>query len=192
MLPAPARETGGPAWASWLGVIAVLLGVLLAAWHSNEWMKLAIVGEPPYTIETMPEADCEADELEEEGLTLAECRQLALNVHSISISSPDWFKGFHMRISAAGLLFALATVFIGVALVDYRAWAATAAVPLFGGFAILDTVAFTGVVNTGPLIREMYLWPILLWFFIHLTIAVAAYAGRQNEREAAARLPRAP
>jgi hypothetical protein len=171
-----------PDWASRLGIIALLLGVLLAAWQANEWMKLAIVGTPPYTIATMPEPDCEEDELEEEDLSLEECRQLAFAVHDIIISSPDWFKAFHMTVSGAGTFLALFSVFVGIALVDYRSWAASLAVLVFGALAVLDVVSFTGVVNSGPLIRQMYLWNILLWLFIHLAMAVGAFACRQNER----------
>jgi hypothetical protein len=173
-----------PDWASRLGIIALLLGILLAAWQANEWMKLAIVGTPPYTIATMPEPDCEEDELEEEDLSLEECRQLAFAVHDISISSPDWFKAFHMTVSGAGTFLALFSVFVGIALVDYRSWAASLAVLVFGALAVLDVVSFTGVVNSGPLIRQMYLWNILLWLFIHLAMAVGAFACRQNERAA--------
>ncbi|HEX2138624.1 MAG TPA: hypothetical protein VHG33_02820 [Woeseiaceae bacterium] len=178
------NKTAGPGWASGLGAVVVLLGVLLAAWHGNEWMKLAIVGVPPWSLAQMPDADCEADELEEEGLTLAECRQLALSMHDISISAPDWFPAFHIAVSAAGLLLALLSVFAGVALVDYRQWAAATALTTLGALAVLDVVSFVGVVMVGPLIRQMYLWSILLWFFIHLSMAVAALAGYRNEREA--------
>jgi hypothetical protein len=171
-----------PDWASRVGVVAILLGILLAAWHANEWMKLAIVGTPPYGIATMPEPDCEEDELEEEGLSLEECRQLAYVVHDISISAPAWFKGFHIVVSAAGTALALLSVLVGVALVDYRRWAATAGVWVFGACALLDVVSFTAVVNTGPLLRQMYLWSILLWFFLHLALTMAALVGRENER----------
>ena len=171
-----------PGWASRLGVVAILLGILLAAWHANEWMKFAIVGTPPYSLATMPEPDCEADELEEEGLSLEECRQLAYVVHDISISAPGWFKTFHIAVSAAGTALALLSVFVGIALVDYRRWAATAAVSVFGALATLDVVSFTAVVNTGPLVRQMYLWSILLWFFVHLVMTVAAIAGREDRQ----------
>jgi hypothetical protein len=173
-----------PDWASRLGIVAILFGILLAAWQANEWMKLAIVGTPPYTIATMPEPDCEPDELAEEDLSLEECRQLAFAVHDISISSPGWFKAFHMTVSGAGTLLALWSVVVGIALVDYRGWAASAAVRVFAALAALDAVSFTGVVNSGPLIRQMYLWSILLWFFLHLAMAIGAVVGRQSERAA--------
>ena len=173
------EATGG---ASALGVIAILLGILLAAWHANEWMKFVIVGSPPYTVATMPEPDCEEDELVEEGLSLTECHQLAYAVHDISISSPGWFKSFHIAVSAAGTLLSLLSVVVGIALVDYRRWATTAAVSIFGALAVLDVVSFTAVVNTGPLIRQMYLWSILIWFSIHLAMAIGAVVQRQSLR----------
>lgn len=176
------NKPDGPAWASWLGVLAVLLGVLLASWHANEWMKLSIVGDPPFSVAEMPEPACDEDEMEEEGLTLQECRQLALSVHDISISAPDWFRSFHMTISFAGFVIALISIFVGIALVDYRGWAPSAALLTFTALAIVDVVSFTGVVNSGPLIRQMYLWNLLLWFFIHMVMTVAAYAGREIEQ----------
>lgn len=181
--------THPPDWASRLGVVAVLLGVLVASWHANEWMKIAIVGSPPYSIATMPEPDCEADELAEEGLSLEECRQLAFVVHDISISSPPWFQAFHTMVSIAGTMIALLSVLVGIALVDARRWAPTSAAYVFGALAVVDLVSFTGVVNSGPLIRQMYLWSILVWFFIHLAMTVAAAAGRSEPavpRQAAA------
>jgi len=173
-----------PDWASRLGVIAILLGILLAASQANEWLKLSIVGSPPYTVATMPEPDCDEDELAEEGLSLTECLQLAYAVHDISISAPDWFKSFHITVSVVGMVLALLSVLVGIALVDYRPWAGAAAVSVFGALAVLDVVAFTGVVNTGPMIRQMYLWNILLWLFIHLAMAIGAIVGRQDEQAA--------
>lgn len=176
------KTSDAPEWASRLGIVAVLFGILAAAGHANEWMKLAIVGTPPYSIATMPEPDCEPDELEEEGLSLEECRQLALAVHDISISSPRWFKSFHMTVSAAGMFLGLASIVVGIALVDYRPWAAPAAVQVFAALTLLDVVSFTGVVNSGPLIRQMYLWNVLLWASLHLALAVAAFVGLRHER----------
>jgi len=171
-----------PDWASRLGVIAVLLGILMAASQANEWLKISIVGSPPYTVATMPEPDCDEDELVEEGLSPAECHQLAYAVHDISISAPGWFRSFHMTVSVVGMVLALLSVVIGVALVDYRPWAGAAAVSVFGALAVVDVVAFTGIVNTGPMIRQMYLWNILLWFFIHLAMATGAIVGRQDDQ----------
>ena len=173
-----------PDWASRLGIVAILLGILLAASQANEWLKLSIVGSPPYTVATMPEPDCDEDELEEEGLSLTECLQLAYAVHDISISAPGWFRSFHITVSAVGMVLALLSVVIGIALVDYRPWARAAAVSVFGALAVLDVVAFTGVVNTGPMIRQMYLWSILLWCVIHLAMAIVAIVGCQDAQDA--------
>lgn len=172
-------DSGG---ASGLGVIGILFGILLVSWHANEWMKFLIVAEPPYTVATMPEPDCEEDELEEEGLSLTECRQLAFAVHDISISSPEWFKSFHVAVSAVGTVLALVSIIVGIALVDQRSWASGAVVPTFGALGVLDLVSFIAVVNTGPLIRQMYLWTILLWFFIHLAMTVGAAVQRQSRQ----------
>lgn len=171
-----------PAWASALGAVVFLLGILLAAWHGNEWLKLAVVGDPPYTVYDMPQPDCERDELEEEGLTLDECHQLALHVHGISVSAPPWFPAFHMSVSAAGLALALASVLAGMALVSGRPGAATAALAVLGALTLLDLVSFIGVVKVGPLIRQLYLYSILLWLFLHLAMTVAALVGLNTNR----------
>lgn len=181
-VPAPRHRRNGPAWASALGAVVVLLGVLAAAWHGNEWLKLAVVGDPPYSVYSMPQPDCERDELEEEGLTLDECYQLALHVHDISVSAAPWFPAFHRSVSAAGLALALVSIFVGIALVDEHRRAGTAALVVLGGLALLDLVSFIGVVAVGPLIRQAYLWSVLLWFFIHLSLAVAALAGLHSDR----------
>lgn len=178
------RASGAPVWASSVGIVAVLLGVFSTAWHANEWLKFVVVATPPYSIATMPEPDCDEGELEEEGLTLEECYQLAFVVHDISISSPDWFKSFHIGISIAGTALALASILIGIALVDYRPWAAAGAVAVFGAFTALDIISFIAVVNTGPLVRQTYLWLVLLWFFLHFVLTVAAWTGRRHEETA--------
>lgn len=159
--------------------MAVLLGMLAASWHANEWMKLAIVGAPPFTVETMPEPNCAPDELIEEGLSLAECHQLAYSVHDISISSPDWFRGWHMLVSGIGTAVALFSIFVGLALVDRRGWAITSSIVVFGALALVDAASFIAVVYTGALVRQMYLWPILLWFALHMSMTVAAVVLRE-------------
>lgn len=174
------NSSAEPAWGSALGIVAILLGLLLTAWGANEFLKFATVGAPPFTVATMPEPACEGDELAEEELSLAECRQLAFAVHDVSVSSPEWFMIFHMAVSAVSAILAAVSVVIGIALVDYRRFAPTAAVLIFVALGILDVVWFIGVVNTGPLIRQMYLWSILVWCFIHGAMAIAAIAGRSG------------
>ncbi len=167
--------------ASSLGIIAILFGILLATWHATEWMKFLIVAEPPYSVATMPAPDCEEDELEEEGLSLTECRQLAVTVHNISISSPEWFKSFHVATSVVGTGLALLSIIAGIALVDLRSWASGVALATFGALAVLDLASFVAVVNTGPLMRQMYFGSMLLWFFIHLAMTVGAAVQRQRQ-----------
>lgn len=155
-------------------MLAILFGILLTAWHANEWLKFLVVAEPPFTLATMPEPDCEADELEEEGLSLAECRQLTYAVQDINVSAPAWFRNLHAWLSAIGTILALLSVIAGIALVDQRTWSTRAAVAAFAALVTLDVASFTAVVNTGALMRQMYLWNILLWFFIHVAMLVGA------------------
>lgn len=177
-----ANGGNGAAWTIALGAVVILLGILLAAWHGNEWLKLAVVGDPPYPVHGMPQPDCEPDELEEEGLTLEECYQMALHVHDISVSAPPWFARFHMSVSAAGLALALASVLGGMALLNGRPVATPALLAALGTLVLLDLAGFIGVVKAGPLIRQLYLWTLLLWFFIHLALAAAVLAGLQAGR----------
>jgi drug/metabolite transporter (DMT)-like permease len=171
----------GPSWASWLGVIAILLGVFLTAVHGNELMKQAVITQSMPATGEMPAADCPEEELEEEGLSLAECEHMVANLRGIALSTPDWFPGFQMALAFAGTVIAVISIIVGAALVNYRSWAPTAAVLTFGALLVVDVIGFIAVVNTGPLLREVYLWNILLWFFIHLMMTVGAVAGRDSE-----------
>lgn len=175
------NRAGEAAWSARLGVVAILFGMLFSASTANELMKFSIVGSPPYTIATMPEPDCEEDELVEEGLSETECRQLALAVHDTSISSPAWFVPFYRTLSAVQSVVALLSVIVGMALVNGRSTAGTAAIAVFGALTLLDTISFMAVVNTGPLLRQMYLWNGLIWIVIHGTMAIAAITGRQKD-----------
>jgi hypothetical protein len=51
----------------------------------------------------------------------------------------------------------------------------------FSLLVLLDVAAFTAALNTGPLLRAQYLWPLLLWFFIHLCLLMAAFKVMQQE-----------
>lgn len=175
-----------PAWPSALGATVVLLGVLLAAWHANEAMKFAVAGEPPFAVDARPPPACDADELAEEGLSLAECRQMAIAVHDLDLSSPDWFRPLYIGLAAAGGVLAVLSVFAGLALVDGRRWAPAASIAAFSALGIVDVATFVAVLGTGPLVRQTYLWNILLWTSIHLLLLVASVVCRQAERVHAA------
>ena len=55
------------------------------------------------------------------------------------------------------------------------------AVISFSLLVLLDVAAFTAALNTGPLLRAQYLSPLLLWFFIHLCLALVAFTVMQRE-----------
>lgn len=173
-------KSPGPAWASWLGSVAIVLGIFLTAHHGNEVMKQAVIS-PQSAAARGIAAKCPEHELVEEGLSLAECEQMVSNVKDMLVSRPDWFRGFQMVLASIGAMIALASILIGIALVDYRQWAPTAAIVTFGALMLIDLAGFMAVVNSGPLLRQMYLWNILLWFFIHLIMTVGAVAGRHHE-----------
>ncbi|MGH8594804.1 MAG: hypothetical protein ACREV3_13430 [Gammaproteobacteria bacterium] len=174
-------RSAGPAWASCLGIIAVVLGIVLTAVHGNELMKQAVITQSTPAGDQFPAADCPEDELEEEGLSLAECEHMVAKIQGIILSTPGWFPGFQMALAAVGIIMASLSIVVGAALVDYRSWAPAAALLTFGALTAIDVIGFVAVVTTGPILREMYLWNILLWFFIHLMMTVGAVAGRHNE-----------
>ena len=160
--------------AAGLGAAAFLLGALAAAWYGNEWMTMTVTGSPPFTLEAMPEPDCDPDELEEEGLSLAECHQMALRVHHLSLSSPPRLPGLLGAMAATGLLLSVLSLAAAAALADGRARAPAAGV--FAALCLVDAAAFATVVMSGPLVRQVYLWSFLLWFSLHLVLTAAAAA----------------
>ena len=46
---------------------------------------------------------------------------------------------------------------------------------------LIDLLQFAAVVNAGPILRDLYLWNILLWCVIHLMMTTGALAGRHSE-----------
>jgi hypothetical protein len=165
-----------PAWTSWLGVMAILFGIFLTAAHGNQVLS-HLVYEPDSAAMHDISIDCEEDELEEEGITLEECNLMGTTVKNVILSSPDWFRDFHIGLSAVGIVVALVSVFVGILLVDYRSWVVKPAIVVFGALLAIDMIGFLTVVNTGPLLRAMYLWDILLWALIHLVMTAGALAG---------------
>ncbi len=175
-----ALNSSGPAWASWLGVVAVIFGVLQTAAHSNEWMTQKVIAPGTAAVQGIP-PKCPEDELVEEGVSRAECELMVAKVRIMIASRPDWFRGFQMVLASLGALVAFGSIFIGAALVQYRSWAAHAAVITFAGLLAIDAVGFAAAINTGPLLRATYLWDTLLWFFIHLVMTAGAVAGCRSE-----------
>ncbi|MGI9289186.1 MAG: hypothetical protein ACR2P1_27700 [Pseudomonadales bacterium] len=173
-------NASGPAWASWLGVVAVIFGILQTAAHGNEWMTQKVIAPGTAAVQGIPPR-CPEDELVEEGISSAECELMTAKVRIMIASRPDWFRGFQMGLSLIGTVVAFGSIFIGAALVQYRSWAPRAAVITFAGLLAIDAVGFAAATNIGPLLRATYLWNILLWFFIHLVITVGAIAGFRSE-----------
>lgn len=173
------RET--PAWSAWIGIIVVVLGVYLTAAHGNELMKHVVLdGKASIEIEGF-QHDCPEDELEEEGISVAMCKQATFNTDSLLLSSPEWFRSSQIILMSLGTVLAFASIFVGVALIEYRSWAPFTAVIVIGGLLAVDAASFLAVVNSGPIIRQMYLWIILMWFFIHGILLAAIVAGMHED-----------
>lgn len=172
-----------PNWASILGVVAIMLGVFLTGMHGTEAMKQSVIAKHMPAAGEMPAADCPQDELEEEGITLEECVFMVDRLEGLSLSTPDGFEGKYMTLAVIGTILAFASVVIGGALVNYTSWASSAAVAVFAGLALVDVLQFATVVTAGPLIRDLYLWNILLWLILHSMLLVGALAGRHTEAE---------
>jgi len=157
----------------WLGIIAVLFGILLLANHGNELLKQSVL-TPGSVAELVLAADCRVDELEEEGLSQQECELMVSNVQIALASSPQWFRPAMLWLSALGILFAIFSIVTGIAFVGGRKMNLTMAKFCFAALVAVDLCTFIAAVNTGPLLRVNYLWPTLLWFFIHLTFFAMA------------------
>ncbi len=173
-------DTPAPAWASWLGVVAVIFGILLTAAHGNEWLTQKVITPDSAAAQGIPPR-CPEDELIEEGISVEECELLVAKVNMVIVSRPDWFRGFQLWLAAIGTAVAFWSVFAGVALVQYRDWAPRAALITFALLLAIDIIGFVAATNTGPLLRAAYLWDITVWFFIHLVMTAGAIAGSMRE-----------
>ena len=173
--PADARPA---AWTAALGVIAIVFGTLMAAAQGNELMAQTVISPDSVAARNVP-ADCRADEAEQEGVSLAECELMVANVRIMIASRPPWFRGVQQGLALVSLLAAFASIVVGLALTGQRPWAAAAALPAFAALLLLDVAGFTAAFYTGPLLRALYLWNILLWLFIHMTMVAGAVAGRR-------------
>lgn len=176
------QNNAAPIWASWLGIIIIVMGVYLSASHGNQLMKYLVLDGIPSVEMTEYIYKCPEDELEEEGITLEMCKQKTANVDTTLLSIPDWFRGFQIPLMTLGTLIAFASIFAGVALLEYRPIAPLLATAVIGALLFIDIAGFIVVVSTGPLTRQLYLWDILLWCFIHAILLAAITAGRHESR----------
>lgn len=174
------QESNIPIWASWLGIIIIVLGVYLTASNGNQLLKYIVLDGVPSVEKAEYEHKCPEDELEEEGITLAMCMQKTANVDTVLLSIPDWFRGFQIPLMLIGTLVAMASIFAGITLIDYRSYAPTAAAAIIATLLLIDLLGFVAVIITGPLTRQLYLWDILLWCFIHSILLSAIIAGREQ------------
>ena len=170
----------GPGAASWLGIAIVVLGVLFAAHEGNETMRQGVLKyAAPANLE-LPAAECPADELEEEGLSVAECEQLVEDVRSYLVSMPDWFwlgQGF---LALIGTLLALVSIACGALLVNLRAGAARLGLTVFSALAVVDAGHFVVAQLAGPILRGIHLPAALGWFFVHLALALACRVAQSG------------
>jgi hypothetical protein len=166
----------------WLGVVAVLFGILLLANHGNEFLKQSVL-TPGSAAELGVAADCRADELEEEGLSLRECELMVSNVQIALVSSPLWFRPAMLWLSALGIMFATYSVVSGIAFVGERKTNNSLVVSCFAGLVLIDLCIFVAAISTGPLLRAQYLWSTLLWFFIHLSLFTAVISVKSSSDE---------
>jgi len=181
MIEAAVNRHTGPAWTTCLGIIAVLFGSLFTAAQGNEFLLQAVITPGSAAVSGAP-VECRPDEAEEEGVSVAECELMVANVRIMIASRPAWFRGVQMGLTLLGTIAAFGSILVGVALIDTRRWAPAAAVTTFGVLLALDAAGFGAALYTGPLLRAVYLWNILLWFSIHLCMTAGAVVGRQALR----------
>jgi hypothetical protein len=167
-----------------LGVVALLFGSLMTAAQGNELLLQTVIAPNTAADRNVP-VECRPDEAAQEGVSVAECELMVANVKATIVSRPGWFRNFQRGLALVSTLVAFGSILVGLALADSRRWAPTAAVWTFGALLVLDAVGFTAALSTGPLLRALYLWNILLWFSIHLCLTAGALAGRHFERAAA-------
>ena len=135
----------------------MLFGVLLLASHSNELLKQIVIA-PVSIAELGVPADCRADELEEEGLSLLECELMVSNVQIILASSPEWFRPLMFLLSVSGILFAALSISVGFSFVNNKSVNLNWAKSCFVALIVIDLGIFIVATNTGPMIRAMYIW----------------------------------
>ncbi len=162
---------------SWLGVLMVLFALLLLAAQGTELLKQTVLAPGSSAVLGIP-ADCRQDELEEEGLSLEECQLMVSVVRASLSSAPDWFRSLQWALALSACLAAALATAVGVGIAGGRARLNRLAAPTFALLLLLDVIAFVAAVNTGPLLRAQYLWPSLLWFFIHLSFFCALLTRR--------------
>lgn len=175
------RDASPRVWAPTLGVVAIVFGMLLTAAQGNELLVQTVIGPNTAAARNIP-ADCREDEAAQEGVSLAECELMVANVRIMIASRPAWFRHVQQGLALIGTLAAFGSILAGLALTSGRRRAADAAVLAFGALLVIDVAGFTAAFYTGPLLRALYLWNILFWLFIHMSLLAGVVAGRHADR----------
>ncbi|MFK7864641.1 MAG: hypothetical protein AB8B95_10500 [Pseudohongiellaceae bacterium] len=150
-------------------VLTALFALLFFASSNNELLKQYVLTESAEQ-SLIGEADCRADELLEEGLSVRECQLMRIQLEIVYESSPDWFRSAQILLNAMAMVSAVGVI----ALVTFRPLRARSQLLLVVLilFVVIDALSFLAALQTGPLLRAQYLWPTLLWFFIHLSSVI--------------------
>ena len=164
-----------------LAVLTILFGVLFFASSSNELLKQAVLSSDFAALQQ--DADCRADELAEEGLSLRECELMLVQVEIFLVSSPSWFRSVQKIFSLIGIAAALASIGLALSLDSRRGFSIRALVLVLSGLVVLDSGMFVVALQTGPLLRAQYLWPLILWFFIHLCLVLGGHFISENTKD---------
>jgi len=160
--------------AAGLGTIIVLFGLLAFASNANEILKQWVVA-PGSAAELNIAPNCRPDELEEEDITVLECQLLVSNLQIQLASSPVWFRSYTLILSSLTSMLALGSLIVGFSFVNRKEQGRKLGIFCFALLLIIDTSNFIAATATGPLLRAIYLWPALLWFFIHLSLLLAIW-----------------
>lgn len=183
-MPMNPRDPNG--WPSWVGAIAVVLGLWLAAAYGVEAARHWVLPSAS-SGQWSSMWECPEDELIEENVSPRTCEQMAERVGAFIGARADWFRAFGIAAFSAGVVLAIASMFVAMGLLDGRRWAPRAFVLTLGALAGLDLALFAASANSHPIVRDEYLWNSLLWFVLHVGLIAAVVAGVQEDGRAGAR-----
>lgn len=156
-------------------VLVVVFGLLYFANSSNELLKQLVLA-PAALTSLAGEADCRADELIEEGLSLRECELMRVQLEIAYESSPNWFRSMQLFLHSLAVMVGLGSLYFALNAANLQLPQTKLLRNTLVTLTILDVAIFTAALQTGPLLRAQYLWPTLIWFFVHLSLAIAAHS----------------
>ena len=189
MTPSPTTAGGDDILllAGRVGVVVILLGVLLAAYSGVGVLRQLVLHAPEASFaqgEAAPFAyRCPETQLRLENLSVAACHGMAAGVGAYMRARPDWFRGAQTTLAALSVLLGCVSVYAGLALVDYRAWGATAALGVVGALLLVDLAQLAALAAVGAWLREAHLPQALLWGVAHALLGVALWVLRAAARE---------